>query len=168
MRHYAFSQHHRRNWAIPLKSAISKMCSFEQTAVHDSSENLRRSGGSNVLLHKKCMMLMKVTINNLRQPAEPKPEIVERAIVELLEIAQRHSITPADFMQLLDSGMHISEFLAAMTTYYCWVCGHEVSLETCKVDEHGSAVHEACLFARMKMETASSHFGASQGLPSET
>ena len=113
-------------------------------------------------------MLMKVTINNLRQPAEPNPEMVERAIVELLEIAQRHSITPADFMQLLDSGMHISEFLAAMTTHYCWVCGHEVSLETCKVDEHGSAVHEACLFARMKMETASSHFGASQSFASET
>ena len=47
------------------------------------------------------MTLMKVTINNLRQPAEPKLEIVECAIVELLEIAQRHGITPADFIQLL-------------------------------------------------------------------
>ena len=107
-------------------------------------------------------------MNDIRQPAEPKPEVVECAIVELLEIAQRQGITPAEFIQLLDSGMHISDFLAAMTTHYCWVCGHEVSLETCKVDEHGSAVHEACLFARMKMETASSRFGASRGFAPET
>lgn len=54
-------------------------------------------------------------MNGIRQPAEPKPEVVGRAIVELLEIAQRQGITPADFIQLLDSGMRISDFLAAMT-----------------------------------------------------
>jgi hypothetical protein len=54
-------------------------------------------------------------MSNLRQPAEPKKEVVECAIVELLEIAQRHGITPADFIQLLDSGMQITDFLAAMT-----------------------------------------------------
>jgi hypothetical protein len=42
-------------------------------------------------------------------------ELVECAIVELLEMAQRQGITPADFIQLLDSGVHISDFLAAMT-----------------------------------------------------
>src|SRR5246127_1652429 len=26
----------------------------------------------------------------------------------------------------------------------CWICGHEVSLEECKIDEHGQAVHEEC------------------------
>jgi hypothetical protein len=92
---------------------------------------------------------------------------VECAIVELLEIAQRQGITPADFIQLLDSGMHISDFLAAMTTHYCWICGHEVSLDTCKIDEHGSAVHGACLFARMKKEASSSRSGASRGFSSE-
>ena len=51
----------------------------------------------------------------MRKKAEPKPEFVECAIVELLEIAQRQGITPADFIQLLDSGVHISDFLAAMT-----------------------------------------------------
>ena len=107
-------------------------------------------------------------MNKVRQPAEPKPEVVERAIVELLQIAQRQGITPAEFIQLLDAGMRISDFLAAMTTHYCWVCGHEVSLETCKVDEHGCAVHEACLFARMKMESASSRFRASRDFPSES
>ena len=54
-------------------------------------------------------------MNSIRQPAEPKAQVVECAIVELLEIAERHGITPADFIQLLDSGMRISDFLAAMT-----------------------------------------------------
>jgi hypothetical protein len=53
-------------------------------------------------------------MNNMRQPAEPKPELVECAIVELLDIAERQGITPADFIHLLDSGMQISDFLAAM------------------------------------------------------
>jgi hypothetical protein len=55
-----------------------------------------------------------VTLNKIRQPAEPKPEVVECALVELLEIAQHQGITPADFIQLLDPGMQISNFLAAM------------------------------------------------------
>jgi hypothetical protein len=54
-------------------------------------------------------------MNSIRQPAEPKPEFVQCAIVELLEIAQHQGITPDDFIQLLDSGMHIADFLAAMT-----------------------------------------------------
>jgi len=54
-------------------------------------------------------------MNDSRQPAEPKLEVVQCAIVELLEIAQREGITPVDFIQLLDSGMRISDFLAAMT-----------------------------------------------------
>jgi len=58
---------------------------------------------------------MKVMVDSMRKPAEPKPELVECAIVELLEIAQRQGITPADFIQMLDSGVHISDFLAAMT-----------------------------------------------------
>ncbi len=107
-------------------------------------------------------------MNSLRQPAEPNPEVVEHAIVELLEIAQRQGITPADFIQLLDAGMHISDFLAAMTTHHCSICGHDVSLEICKVDEHGSAVHEACLFARMKMETRASALAGVSVLKSES
>jgi len=54
-------------------------------------------------------------MNDIRQPAEPKPEVVQCAIVELLEMAERQGITPVDFIQLLDSGMRISDFLAAMT-----------------------------------------------------
>ncbi|HLZ40777.1 MAG TPA: hypothetical protein VKQ11_07440 [Candidatus Sulfotelmatobacter sp.] len=58
---------------------------------------------------------MKADMDMLRQPAEPKSEIVECAIVEMLELAQRQGITPGDFIQLLDAGMPISDFLAAMT-----------------------------------------------------
>jgi len=60
------------------------------------------------------MTFIKVRMNNIRQPAEPKPEVVECAIVELLDMAERQGITPPDFIQLLDSGMKIADFLAAM------------------------------------------------------
>jgi len=53
-------------------------------------------------------------MNKIGQPAEPKPELVECAIVELLDLAKHQGITPADFIQLLDSGMRISEFVAAL------------------------------------------------------
>jgi hypothetical protein len=60
------------------------------------------------------MKMHKDAMSNIGQPTEPKPEVVECAIVELLDIAERQGITPADFIQLLDSGMKIADFLAAM------------------------------------------------------
>jgi len=60
------------------------------------------------------MKMHKDATSKIGDPAEPKPHVVECAIVELLDMAQRHGITPADFIQLLDSGMQISDFLAAM------------------------------------------------------
>jgi hypothetical protein len=59
-------------------------------------------------LMKSCVM------NHIGQPAEPNRELVEWAIVEVLEIAQREGITAADFLQMLDSGMRVSDFLTAM------------------------------------------------------
>ena len=53
-------------------------------------------------------------MNNTGQPAQPNRGFVECAIVEVLEIAQRQGITAADFVQMLDSGMRISDFLTAM------------------------------------------------------
>ena len=52
--------------------------------------------------------------NDIEQSREPNPELVECAIVEVLEIAQRQGISPADFIQLLDSGIRITDFLAAL------------------------------------------------------
>lgn len=54
------------------------------------------------------------SIGQYNPPAEPDREFVEHAIVEVLEIAKLQGITPADFIQMLDSGMQISDFLAAM------------------------------------------------------
>jgi hypothetical protein len=48
-----------------------------------------------------------------RQSADPNREVVERAIIEVLEIARRQGITASDFIRMLDSGMRISDFLTA-------------------------------------------------------
>jgi hypothetical protein len=34
---------------------------------------------------------------------------------------------------------------------FCWICGLVVDLRTCKTDEHGNAVHEACYATRIRM-----------------
>jgi len=54
------------------------------------------------------------SIGQHKLPGEPDPELVECAIVEVLQIAKRQGITAADFIQMLDSGMRISGFLNAM------------------------------------------------------
>ena len=60
---------------------------------------------------------VKGTMNNIGQripSAEPDRDLVECAITEVLEIAQRQGITAADLIRMLDSGMRISDFLNAM------------------------------------------------------
>jgi hypothetical protein len=50
-----------------------------------------------------------------RKPAvEPDRELVELAIVEVLRLARRQGITVADFVQMLDSGMQMSDLLNAI------------------------------------------------------
>ncbi len=34
---------------------------------------------------------------------------------------------------------------------FCWICGKSVSLECCKTDEHGNAVHEKCQVVRLAL-----------------
>jgi hypothetical protein len=82
------------------------VCNFEQTAVERSSK-ISRLEACFMKMHEDAM-------SKIGQPAEPKHEVVECAIVELLDMAQRQGITSADFIQLLDSGMQIADFLAAM------------------------------------------------------
>jgi hypothetical protein len=53
-------------------------------------------------------------MNNIGESAEPSRELVEYAIVEVLRIARRQGITPADFIRMLDSGMRTSDFLTTM------------------------------------------------------
>jgi hypothetical protein len=33
--------------------------------------------------------------------------------------------------------------------YICWICGNRVSLEGCKIDELGRAVHDDCYVAKL-------------------
>jgi hypothetical protein len=53
-------------------------------------------------------------MTNTGQSGEPDREVVERAIAEVLRIAQWQGITPDDFVRMLDSGIQISDFLTAM------------------------------------------------------
>jgi hypothetical protein len=34
----------------------------------------------------------------------------------------------------------------------CWICGNPVSLEYCKIDEYGQAVHENCYVAKIALQ----------------
>jgi hypothetical protein len=54
------------------------------------------------------------------------------------------------------------------STHYCGICGGKIVLEKCSTDEHGSAVHEACYVARIKMETESSSPGSNRVFENET
>jgi len=36
--------------------------------------------------------------------------------------------------------------------FACWICGKEVDLKTCKTDEKGLAVHEACYAVRIALK----------------
>lgn len=48
------------------------------------------------------------------------------------------------------------EPVAATATYIgvCWICDRTVSLETCKIDEHGNAMHEECYLACIRANGA--------------
>ena len=39
--------------------------------------------------------------------------------------------------------------------YCCWICGNEVDLKTCNIDENGMAVHEGCYFVKVAFVTES-------------
>ena len=39
--------------------------------------------------------------------------------------------------------------------YCCWICGNEVDLKTCNIDEHGMAIHEDCYFVKVALTTES-------------
>ena len=38
-------------------------------------------------------------------------------------------------------------------THFCWICGKEIPLEKCKIDEHGQAVHEDCYMAMIHLQS---------------
>jgi hypothetical protein len=38
---------------------------------------------------------------------------------------------------------------------FCWICGKDISLEHCKIDEHGLTVHQSCDERRKLLKAAS-------------
>lgn len=45
-------------------------------------------------------------------------------------------------------------------TVLCWICGERVTLEDCKVDENGQAVHEECYMMVVLLRHAQSQNAA--------
>ena len=39
-------------------------------------------------------------------------------------------------------------------TLLCWLCDKRVDIATCKIDEYGEPVHEACYVARITLENS--------------
>lgn len=50
-------------------------------------------------------------------PHIPSEELDMERIERAIEIAHHHGITSADFIQMMDSGIRISDFLNAMNTF---------------------------------------------------
>jgi hypothetical protein len=48
-----------------------------------------------------------------------------------------------------------AEMLSPHPIRMCWICGRAVSLETCKIDEHGNAVHEHCYAVKLALSKES-------------
>lgn len=40
-------------------------------------------------------------------------------------------------------------------TKFCWICGKDVALEHCIIDEHSLSVHQSCHEKRMLLKAAS-------------
>jgi hypothetical protein len=56
---------------------------------------------------------------------------------------------------------------ATDSTRICWTCGTPVSLETCKIDQRGKAVHELCYVAKIITDGKASRRKRSETKPPE-
>jgi hypothetical protein len=61
-------------------------------------------------------------------PPEPDPDLVLSALVKVLEMAGRQGISQAEFIQMLESGMRLSDFLRAMDG--CTETGCDINSKT--------------------------------------
>jgi hypothetical protein len=122
----------------PTNQDAAKVCTFEQTGAAQSRQNTGNSmlavfrhteiagtegrpgkhfGRIVRVLYGNADFRNKVAMNKDGQcnpPAEPDRKLVECAVVELLKIAQSQGISVVDFIQIVDSGMRISDFLNAV------------------------------------------------------
>lgn len=44
--------------------------------------------------------------------------------------------------------------MVTSTIHLCWICNQPVDIATCKTDEQGQVVHEACYVARLALNSA--------------
>jgi hypothetical protein len=47
--------------------------------------------------------------------------------------------------------MEMLSFPPKQTPHLCWICGKVISLEECKIDEHGMPVHEQCHVVKLAL-----------------
>lgn len=98
---------------VPSDHDLERVSNFKQTGPWRSG----RMGGANSSgCFTKTLISQGATMHNIGQykpGSEPDREVVERAILKVLEIAEHQGITAADFIKMLDSGLQLSDFLNA-------------------------------------------------------
>ena len=73
--------------------------------------------------------------------------------------AQRSAGRFCVILSLTPSNLFTSEKPAMLSirkpTKFCWICGTDVALEHCIIDEHGLSVHQSCHEKRMLLKAIS-------------
>ena len=91
--------------------------------------------------------------------ALPRPELIQPIAGD--SVPHTHAIvTFRSTLEARPAYRQSAIGVATHNTWTCWICGHAVSLETCKTDEHGEAVHEECYVVRLALENASARWVA--------
>jgi hypothetical protein len=98
---------------IAASQEAAEVCIIEQTGDGAFQQTFGSLQNWEIIVHKRL--------------AEPDPELVARAIVRVLEIAQLQGITRAEFIQMLDSGMRIADFLRVADEF---TNGHTIDCDT--------------------------------------
>ena len=91
---------------IPAGHELAKMCTFDRVA----------------RVPANCAEFSELARCTCDSQSRSLTRSLSNAIVKVLEIAQLRGITPAKFIQMLDSGMPISDFLNAADVGYKGYC----------------------------------------------
>ena len=60
------------------------------------------------------------------------------------------------FSHMASDALEVADMTSARAeSAACWICGDRVSLEDCKIDEQGRAVHEKCYIERLGEDPSS-------------
>jgi hypothetical protein len=53
----------------------------------------------------------------------------------------------------MNGALQETKMSSLISIHLCWLCGEAVDLRTCKIDEYGETVHEACYTVRLALES---------------